>query len=594
MEKNVLYKVPVILFACIVPIIMRAKRIVLSNEMYQIYNGSKSVIDFYAYNKMILIMISFILALVLFLLLKKEKKALLKPIINKMLLIMALLTVLSSLFSDYGFISYFGIIERYEGMFVLLAYIFFVFYINSFVEDFDDIRFIIYAIVISSSVIGLIGFLEYFGYNPLNTYLGKRLITPFNMTSIMEDITFTIKKGGISSTLYNPNYVGSYMVMTFFIGLSMIFSNKKITRKLLWSIYTFLMLFNLIGSSSAAGKVGFLFGIIMLIIIYRKNVISTNGIFLGIFLILFFIMPILIGNNSGVLNEVSRQVSSMSQEVVEKKIIDKNFDLDYDSRLFSIKYTDNNGEINKLEFVLTNNLLEMRLNDNPLDIKVSENKSTLDISDDFIKEKFTIEMAKEHNGIYVNYIDKFSVILKFTTSGFELLDSNYRPIDKIKGYEEFHPLVGREFLGSSRGYIWKMSIPLLKDNILLGSGPDTFGVVYPQNDLIGKFKYMFSALSYVDKPHNMYMQMGIQTGVLSVLIYIIILILYGLDTLKLYFFSKFDTIQENIALGLFLSVFTFSVAAIFNDSNVSVSPLYWTILGLGIQINNMNKKAKGV
>jgi len=39
-----------------------------------------------------------------------------------------------------------------------------------------------------------------------------------------------------------------------------------------------------------------------------------------------------------------------------------------------------------------------------------------------------------------------------------------------------------------RGYIWSRSLPLLRNTILVGYGPDTFAMNFPQHDIAGKVK----------------------------------------------------------------------------------------------------------
>lgn len=77
-------------------------------------------------------------------------------------------------------------------------------------------------------------------------------------------------------------------------------------------------------------------------------------------------------------------------------------------------------------------------------------------------------------------------------------------------------LDGREKLISGRGYIWSRTIPLLREYLFLGSGQDTFAIVYPNNDYIGKLNWDYENI-LITKPHCMYLQIAVQSGVLSLL-----------------------------------------------------------------------------
>ena len=63
-------------------------------------------------------------------------------------------------------------------------------------------------------------------------------------------------------------------------------------------------------------------------------------------------------------------------------------------------------------------------------------------------------------------------------------------------HANFH---GLEYLGSGRLYIWSRILPMLKHDILKGSGPDTFAEVFPQNDYAGKMIYAESTVDLVLK-----------------------------------------------------------------------------------------------
>jgi O-antigen ligase len=139
---------------------------------------------------------------------------------------------------------------------------------------------------------------------------------------------------------------------------------------------------------------------------------------------------------------------------------------------------------------------------------------------------------------------------------------------------------GKEMLASKRGYIWSRTLPLIKEKPILGYGPDTFAIFFPQHDVVGKFKYFNRSKIIVDKPHNLYLQIGFNTGLISLAAVLILFGSYFLRNLKLYLTCKFDNYYTEIGLA-FLAAFTaYAVAGFFNDSVVSVAPVFWIILGL--------------
>jgi len=100
-------------------------------------------------------------------------------------------------------------------------------------------------------------------------------------------------------------------------------------------------------------------------------------------------------------------------------------------------------------------------------------------------------------------------------------------------------------------------------------------MVFPQNDYAGKYSSgSYSHIIY-DKPHNMYLQMLVCTGLISCLAFIVLIAMTIIKSIKL---------RQNKPLGLVLAagIFGFMVAGLFNDSNVCTMPIFYGLLGVGI------------
>ena len=164
-------------------------------------------------------------------------------------------------------------------------------------------------------------------------------------------------------------------------------------------------------------------------------------------------------------------------------------------------------------------------------------------------------------------------------------------LGKTLKLEEVVPAIGWEnnqSFGSGRGYIWSRTIPMMKDTLSLGHGADTYCIYFPQHDYVGKYNSgTFTTVRdiVVDKPHNMYMGMWIGTGGLSVLAFLSIIVLYIIQTIKIYWKKSLETFLDFAGLGIALGVLGFAVSGLVNDSTVSVMPMFYTLLGLGISAN---------
>jgi ABC-type sugar transport system permease subunit len=149
----------------------------------------------------------------------------------------------------------------------------------------------------------------------------------------------------------------------------------------------------------------------------------------------------------------------------------------------------------------------------------------------------------------------------------------------------FKPLDGLERFASKRGYIWGRSIPLISEHFIIGAGADNYPIAFPQDDFVAKMNIGMTATTVIDKPHNMYLQIATNTGLVSLIAVLVVLGIYIINSIMLYWKLKLDSTYKYIGLACFISIIGYLFAGIFNDHIVSVAPMFWCIFGLGISIN---------
>ena len=140
-----------------------------------------------------------------------------------------------------------------------------------------------------------------------------------------------------------------------------------------------------------------------------------------------------------------------------------------------------------------------------------------------------------------------------------------------------------------RGTIWSKTIPLLKNCLIFGTGADTYTVVYPQDDYVDK-TYDYSTSSMDVKPHCLYLQIAVQSGIPALLAVLVFYIWYFVTGVRLYAKASYQDGMEIIGAGLLLATFTYMVISFLNDSTVTVAPIFWIMMGLGIAVNEILKK----
>ncbi len=137
---------------------------------------------------------------------------------------------------------------------------------------------------------------------------------------------------------------------------------------------------------------------------------------------------------------------------------------------------------------------------------------------------------------------------------------------------EVHELLHLNFddnFGTYRIFLWKRTIPLIKDYPLLGSGPDTFALRFMPlytNDIA-----KLGPLTINDTAANIYLTMLINLGIVGTTSYIAFLISQikiGLKKINKY--SKL----------LLISMICYMIQSFFNLSVVIISPIFWTLMGI--------------
>ena len=218
------------------------------------------------------------------------------------------------------------------------------------------------------------------------------------------------------------------------------------------------------------------------------------------------------------------------------------------------------------------------------ELEITKKNNNITINDNLYR-RFKITIPKNYPGVSVTREDYgISVNFYITDNGIKILGSGGRIAEPIVA-DRFEPFDGLEKFMSGRGYIWSRTIPMFKTYFIKGAGADNYPIAFPQDDFVAKLRNGSDASLVIDKPHNMYMQIGTNTGVISLVALICVWLLYIISSLKLYSKIIFDSLEKYLGASCLVSIIGYLAAAMFNDHIASVSPLFWIILGIGISIN---------
>lgn len=577
-HRNLIFLSPILFILFFIPMVLYVKRIDVPEYIVNMWTGSKVYYDlFCCYKSYFLIGASLIAIILLLIRFKTEDFYLRKTNLYYIpVIIYTALVIISTVTSEYTNISMVGFIDRFEGAVVLVSYMMILFVSINFFCNEADINIALKFLFISSAILGIYGIFQFLNLDPIiNTQIGKKFIIPYKLNEI-KSIT-AAQKDIICMTFFNPNYVGSYTAMLFPVSLVMFLSSNKKNLQVLFGIYSCIIFANWTGCLSRAGILGGTAAAVLAIFLLRRNIKSYIKKFLIIipcYIIIFLLMNIYSGNNLLFkFNNFNPENEAKTMESSKANIEDIKIDK---SKVSIITST----ETLIVEFKKKNMFLYDASN---APLKYYTDVSEKTFIDDPKYKRYTINYNKDKPVINFK-IDNMTIDLynDGTNVGIVSLRGNaYSTFD----HPEHIGFAGHETFASSRGYIWSRTLPMLKNTILKGYGPDTYIFYFPQYDFVGKINAFHTSNIIVDKPHNMYLQIAVNTGVISLIALLILFGAYLFKSMKIYsHINDFNSLNYK-GVALFAAVTGYLIAALFNDSVVSVAPVFWIILGLGISCN---------
>lgn len=562
---------PLMIILGVVPLIVRLKVIPtpIGSLDYMAYPLGENNFDFFSYYKAVFIVSLSTIGLLLFLI----KGEVIRTKYYIPLIFMGILANLSTVFSPFTSIVLKGVGDRYEGIFVWLSYLIITFLTINLARTKKDIKILLGAAFTGIILISILGGFQFFGLDLFKSDFGKHLILPKDLWGIADTLNFKFDKYIIYGTYFNPNYGGSLMVMFLFFAAMTFLSVKGKLYNVLAYLFYILVYINWLGCRSRAGFLAGQFTLIFFIFFYRKKIIKKAKK-----IILLIATSLIIGVI----------MNSFSENSLGKKL--------YDTELS--KYNPMREMVLKTphDLVITTDKVSLNiiLKGKKLTFKDEEGKL---VPSEFVENRYRFidskyrefEIEKREEDYYNIVYDKFSypLILKdkgFKTIGFQGRLSEIYMADRVKWMD------GYETKGSSRIYIWSRTIPKLKQTGFLGGGPDTYSLIFPQEDNFGKRIAFGNPSMIVDKPHNLYLQILINMGYLFFTGFIIFIGSYLIQCIKIYRNREFNDFYEVIGFATALAVSGYLAAGMFNDSAVSVAPYFWFLMGLGIAVNRIIEK----
>ncbi len=575
--------IPIILVLGFIPLVVYYypfKAQLSQMSWYSSIDDTSDLFNYYKGQLLIFVAVCMLIILIISMFLGK-KTQLHKCLIA--LLVYALMIILSTMCTKYSYYSLNGMSDHFETVYVLLAYCMVTYFCYVFADSENKVKFIIYCWLFWIALMGIIGMFQLTGHDLYTTQLGKNLLLPENLEDTI-NISFNFEKGRVYLTLYNPNYVGFFATLTIPILTTLFIFLKKIFVKMIILVLNSVVFLCLMGSGARNGVIALSIALVIMIVFFRKK-LKTHWIgFLiayGSMIVLFITFNAFNDNKLADRLEAGLTIKEDSSKKLEDiQTNDDNITIIYGGETLIITQSlDTNG-----------NTFLVFSDDKGLPVTVELVDSTTNsykIVDERYPLNFSIGQVGKYNGFAIDIDGMRWCFTNQTEYPGYYYYSAYGRITKIEKAETAI-FTNYSSLFSGRGHLWARTIPLLKDYLFIGSGPDTFTLVYPQKDYVAAAQRGFLG-QIISKPHNLYLQIGVQTGVVSLLAYLALNIIYLLECIKLYFKSSAHTFGEYIGVAIMVAIIGYLISGIINDSTVTIAPVYWCLIGMGLAVNRLVK-----
>lgn len=589
-------------------------------------NNENQLVDTYCYYKQIAVCAAAFLAVcaVVFRYFKYDFKFK-KSFVYIPCAVYLLFVLLSFVFSDYKYFALRGMNDHFQGIFALLSYMVMIVFILNNADSEIGVKAIVFTALFAAAVLGCLGITQATGHDFFQTVIGQKLITPntdmgngltaWQMIDLLsatgqQAYEYRFTAGQVYQTVFNINYVPFYLTLLVPLAAMLCVRFMAVEKKnyllgILCCGLFGLFLYNFFAANSASGYFGLAAIVLGGLIVFNKRIIKWIKPLLCLVLVAALVMGLLVDRwlpeVKSKFTEGSRLILNLTADTAYAGNMPEHFSTDFTNAPGSIKPV--------IDYISTEEgKLVFSINGDPIVVTRNSEEKRYDIVDGS-GEQILLGTKKDAPGIYElldtrfhDYVymqmgesDGFTYIIfntpsrewQFRYTGEEFL---YRtPVGGETGLKkvEVSSLIEDMRFGSWRGGIWNTTVPLLKENLLWGFGPDCFTIAYPQGNYAGMYStgWDIEGTLVVDKAHNMYLQIWVETGLIALLAWIGIALTYLIGAIK-YFRKRglADTV-DFINGGIFLGILGFLATGFFNDGSVNTWPMYFTMLGTGLAIN---------
>ena len=577
-EPHWLFFLPLMLIVGWVPLVMRARETTLAEAERFLFSQALTYVDVFHYYKAFwFIFLTVLAGLSLWWLHYQGIRLIQKERWMWPLGLYMVLVMIAFLNSESFTVGWRGFATSFQGVWVYLTYGALVFILSQMIRTRKDVERLILPLLIMGGLLTFIGATQLFGgqqfdehalFGPIQDIFRyswmQELLLPSRFQEASEVVRVTGSRGRIYGTFYNSNFVGSFGVLAIFFAMGLFFFTKRLALKIALMVFVAGMVFVFVGSNSRTGFVGLVVGIFVIIVLVLPKFYRVAS--WQILLALGVIALSLFGVNRLTEGRYQAQIERLFEPIVRDErpqVLAVDLDgyrvsIETEERFFTVVWTGSQVLFyNELDEVMTFSLDQSRY------YLTAPGFEDVNVQTDFSNSRLRVRFDERLLDVYFME-DGFGVL---GVGGFTQEIVNAPRAEFLRGYERIF---------SSRGYIYSVSIPVLRQTWLIGAGPDHYVLAIPQNDVAGRLNG-FNMTAGIDKAHNMFLQFGIEIGIVATLALLSLLIWPALEITKNVIRVTPVTLMK---VAWFAGLIGALVSGLSNELTMSLAPLFFMMYGL--------------
>ena len=581
---------PVILYISVIPLIVRAVPYTAPiGDLPWMYGEDDTIQwDFFNLAKLDVLEAVTVFAVVVFFFLLLTKRIRLKR--SVIFIPVALYTaavLLSFCLSDHRDIALRGELGHFEGLLCVLCYMFMLFYTIQVLESVDDALCVMGFLAVTVLIECIIGVSQLVGKDLLASRAGMYMIAG------NREISFTFAPGQVYQTVANMNYVPLWLslVVPVVILAAAVCAARLIrypdTRTLKSRealiflaaiILCILILLNCIGAKSMGGLLGIGISLALLAVLaipgkaLRRCMLAAVPFLAAVAVLLLYVRsPV---------DEVSVEYLRTGQDGIGISMAGQPMTIRSDMQGIITAFDESGGQVEAYT-VREGDEAEYVFNKEGYWAGALLARSMGTGSDAYV------QLDINHGEKYLFHFYDSGLVKLCTPYGYEIDAADTEHIG-FKGHYGF---------ASGRGYIWATSLPIIGHSPVLGAGPGTFMVTFPQTDYAGRATAGVPSTIIVDKAHNIYIQTAVNNGLAGLIAFTGIIC----TVCAMAFRSMANNgkrgpgklaemdVKSILLTGGALGVIGFATGAITCDSSISVMPVFYGMIGMVAAVSEADK-----